>query len=169
MAIDIIKEKIIMQPVSDVIQTSSPIAQASVANSASLVSNLPPGALFSPAFQPLMATVNPAQDNSAPAQPLPFQVSQAQSQLVQDPQQFSASLQSASQGLGGLLDSLDTAGTSDQVNQLIQSAQDAASKGDGLTAQKDMAQAQLLYTTMSTVLNMISQMQLEAIRNSKLQ
>jgi hypothetical protein len=157
-----------MQPVSN-IQTSNPNTDTTVTSSAALVSNLPPGALYSPAFQPLMATANPAQDNTAPAQPLPFQVSQTQSALAQDPQQFSASLQSASQGLGGLLDSLDTASTSDQVNQLIQSAQDASTKGDGLTAQKDMAQAQLLYSTMSTVLSMISQMQMEAIKNSKLQ
>jgi hypothetical protein len=156
------------------IQNSLPTNQTNAAvtapttDTASIVRNLPPGALHSAALQPLLTSASPAQDNAA-SQPVPFQVSETQSQLLQDPKQLSASLQTASTGLGGLLNSLDTSSTSDQVNQLIQQAQDAAANGDGLTAQKAMAQAQLLYTTMSTVLNMISQLQLEAIRNSKLQ
>ena len=79
-----------------------------------------------------------------------------------------STLDTASQGLAGLLNNLDTSGTSDQVNQLIQDAQTAATNGDGLTAQKDLAQAQLLFSTMSTLLNMISSMQQEAIKNSRL-
>lgn len=157
-----------MQSIQNSIQTNAAV-NAPATDTASIVSNLPPGALHSAALQPLVTSATPAQDNTVASQPVPFQMSETQSALVQDPKQLSASLQTASTGLGGLLDSLDTGSTSDQVNQLIQQAQDAAAKGDGLTAQKDMAQAQLLYSTMSTVLNMISQMQLEAIRNSKLQ
>jgi len=157
-----------MQSIQNSIQTNAAV-NTPATDTASIVSNLPPGALHSAAFQPLLTSATPAQDNAAASQPVPFQMSETQSALVQDPKQLSASLQTASTGLGGLLNSLDTSSTSDQVNQLIQQAQDAAANGDGLTAQKDMAQAQLLYTTMSTVLNMISQLQLEAIRNSKLQ
>jgi len=99
----------------------------------------------------------------------PFTLTNSQSSSNATPGQVAASVTPITGGLGALLSSLDTSGTSDQVNQLIQDAQSAASSGDGLTAQKDLAQAQLLFETMSTILNVITQMQLEAIRNSKVQ
>ena len=157
-----------MQPIQSATQTTNANNDANAAGSAHAVSdqqNLYTQA--APQFNPTLVTTQDLALKTPP--PPPFQLSQTQSQLNQDPAQQSAALQTASQGLGGLLDSLDTGATSDQVNQLIKDSQDAASKGDGLTAQKDMAQAQLLYSTMSTVLNMISQMQMEAIRNSKVQ
>jgi hypothetical protein len=149
--------------------TNAEVNAPATTNPASIVSSLPPEALYAQAFQPLYAGLNPVQDSAVPTRPLPFQLSAAQNKFFQDPSQFVSTLQSASQGLGGLLNSLDTAGTSDQINKLIQDAQTAATNGDGLTAQKDMAQAQLLFSTMSTMLNLISQLQMEAIKNSKLQ
>ena len=157
-----------MQPIQSATQTTTSNIDATTPGSARSVSDQQ--ALYTqavPQFNPTLVTTADITPQTPP--PAPFQLSQTQSQLSADPAQQSAALQTASQGLGGLLDSLDTGATSDQVNQLIKDSQDAASKGDGLTAQKDMAQAHLLYSTMSTVLNMISQMQMEAIRNSKLQ
>jgi hypothetical protein len=111
--------------------------------------------------------------NSIPAPTVstvaPFTLTDSQTSLNATPSQLAASVTPVTGGLGALLNSLDTSGTSDQVNQLIQDAQSAASSGDGLTAQKDLAQAQLLFETMSTILNVITQMQMEAIRNSKVQ
>ena len=133
------------------------------------MNSLPPEALYSQSFQPLYSNLNQSQDFTFPTRPLPFQLSASQSDLAQNPQQLATALQTTSQGLGGLLNGLDTGATSDQINQLIQSAQDAAAKGDGLTAQKDFAQAQLLYSTMATLLSMISSMQMEAIKNAKIQ
>ncbi len=156
------------------IQSSVPVTNTetntpATTSAASIVSNLPPEALYSQSFQPLYTNLNQSQDFTSPTQPQPFQLSTTQSVLLQNPQQLATSLQSTSQGLGGLLDGQDTSSVSDQVSQLIQSAQDAAAKGDGLTAQKDFAQAQLLYSTMATVLSMISSMQMEAIKNAKVQ
>jgi hypothetical protein len=155
-----------MQPIQSATQTSNVNNDANVPDSPRAASSQQtPLTVAAPQFNPTLVTTQDLNIQTAP----PFQLSQTQSQLSQDPAQQSAALTTASQGLGGLLDSLDTGATSDQVNQLIKDSQDAAAKGDGLTAQKDMAQAQLLYSTMSTVLNMISQMQMEAIRNSKVQ
>jgi hypothetical protein len=150
-------------------QTTTETNTPATTNAATIVSSLPPEALYSQSFQPLYSNLNQSQDFTFPTRPQPFQVSTTQSVLLQNPQQLATSLQTTSQGLGGLLNSLDTGATSDQINQLIQSAQDAAANGDGLTAQKDMAQAQLLFSTMSTLLSMISSLQREAIRNAKIQ
>jgi len=161
-----------MQSIQNSIPTTQSRAEVDApANTspASIVNSLPPEALYAKSFQPLYSDVNPRQDNEISTRPVAFRLSTTQAQLAQDPQQLSSSLQSASQGLGGMLNGLDTSGTSDQINQLIQSAQDAAANGDGLTAQKEMAQAQLLYSTMSTLLSMISSLQMEAIRNAKIQ
>jgi hypothetical protein len=106
---------------------------------------------------------------SLQASPAAFTLSTSQAPLAQDPSQLAVSVAPVTGGLGALLDSLDTSGTSDQVNSLIQQAQQAAQSGDGLTAQKDMAQAQLLFETMSTILSTITNMQSEAVRNSKVQ
>jgi len=160
-----------MQSIQNSIPTTPANAETNTTatNAATIVSSLPPEALYAQSFQPLYSDLNQSQDFTFPSRPVPFQVSSTQSVLLQDPKQLATALQSTSQGLGGMLDGLDTAATSDQVNQLIQSAQDAAAKGDGLTAQKDFAQAQLLYSTMATLLSMISSMQMEAIKNAKIQ
>src|SRR5262249_11733076 len=143
-----------MQPIQSATQTNTANNGANVPESSRAASNQQiPLTVAAPQFNPTLVTTQDFNSQTPP--PPPFQLSQTQSQLSQDPAQQSAALTTASQGLGGLLDSLDTGATSDQVNQLIKDSQDAAAKGDGLTAQKDMAQAQLLYSTMSTVLNMI--------------
>jgi len=157
-----------MQVQNSIPNTSAGVTPPAGPSPASIVSNLPSEALYSPSFAPLYATASQPQDSTVPSQPVPFALSATQSQSVANEGEFVSTLDTASQGLAGLLNNLDTSGTSDQVNQLIQDAQTAATNGDGLTAQKDLAQAQLLFSTMSTLLNMISSMQQEAIKNSRL-
>ena len=157
-----------MQPV----QNSIPAVNADLAtpantSPASVVLSLPSAALYAPSLTPLYSTASLAPNSAVAQQPMPFQVSPAQSGLAANQSQLVSSLDTASVGLGGLLNSLDTSGTATQVNNLLQDAETVATSGDGLTAQKDMAQAQLLYTTMSTLLNMITQMQEDAIKNSR--
>jgi hypothetical protein len=121
--------------------------------------------MFATPSQPVPAVSTATLSLQAPT--TAFTLSNSQIALAQDPSQLAESVTPVTGGLGALLNSLDTSGTSNQVNQLLQDAQQAAQSGDGLTAQKDMAQAQLLFETMSTILNSINTMQSEAIRNAK--
>jgi hypothetical protein len=150
---------------------------------ASIVSQLPSGALYSPSFQTLYNQADLPEGSAVPPRPQPYRLAttnQAQAEPIESstsstletpPNESSTSstldTPPAAGGLGGLLNSLDTAGTSAQINDLLQKAQDAEKAGDGLTAQQDVAQAQMLFSTMTTMLNMIAQMQQEAIKNAK--
>ena len=152
------------------VQNSIPNTNAGVtppSSPAAIVSNLPPAALYSTSFTPLYANASLPQNSTVPAQPVPFALSATQNQTVANEGEFVSTLDTASQGLGGLLNSLDTTGTNDQVNQLLEDAQTAANNGDTLTAQKKLAQAQLLSSTMSTIMNLIASLAQEALRNAK--
>ena len=74
----------------------------------------------------------------------------------------------ASGGIGGQLNSLNTGGISNQINDLMNQATQAAQSGDALTAQKDMIQAQIMFQTISQLMNTIGEMQKQALQNSKL-
>ena len=156
-----------MQVQNSIPNTSAGVTPPAGPSPASIVSNLPSEALYSPSFAPLYATASQPQDSTVPSQPVPFALSATQSQSVANEGEFVSTLDTASQGLGGLLNSLDTTGTNDQVNQLLEDAQTAANNGDTLTAQKKLAQAQLLASTMSTIMNLIASLAQEAIRNAK--
>ena len=74
----------------------------------------------------------------------------------------------SSSGIGGQLNNLDTGGISNQINGLMNQATQAAQNGDALTAQKDMIQAQVMFQTISQLMNTIGEMQKQAIQNSRL-
>ena len=74
-----------------------------------------------------------------------------------------------SSGIGGQLNNLNTGGISNQINDLMNQATQAAQNGDALTAQKDMIQAQVMFQTISQLMNTIGEMQKQAVQNSRLQ
>jgi hypothetical protein len=137
-------------------------------NATALVSSLPPSALYAKELQPLLASVNPAQVYPFTPMPLPFSKSDAYTRFTTEPNLLATTLQSASSGLQGVLDSLDVTGSDQQISKLLQEAEEARKRGDMLTMQQKLQEAQKLQSAISTMLSIIGGMQLEAIRNSKL-
>jgi hypothetical protein len=138
------------------------------ANAAALVNSLPPAALFSKEFQPLLNSIDPSQVYPFTPAPLPYAKPEAFAKFAAEPNLLLNSLKTASTGLGGFLQSLDVAGADAQVAEHLANAQAAFASGDMLTAQLEMMEAQKLQSFMSMLINMIGSMEMEAIRNSKL-
>jgi hypothetical protein len=138
------------------------------ATAATLAASLPAGALHSQELQPLFASLDPSHAYPFTPAPLPFAKPDAFAQLTAQPHLFVNSLKTASAGLGSFLQGLDVAGADAKVAQHMANAQAAFEAGDMLTAQLEMMEAQKLQTFMSTLINMIGSMEMEAIRNSKL-
>jgi hypothetical protein len=75
---------------------ASSLQQASPAD---LVSGLPSAALYAAEFQPLLRSLDPAQEYEFSPRPLPYAVSEAHSEFLANPELFIKTLQSASKGL----------------------------------------------------------------------
>jgi hypothetical protein len=139
-----------------------------VANATTLVNSLPTSALYAKEFQPLLASINPAQVYPFSPMPLPYSKSDAYTSFTTEPNLLATTLQSASSGLQGVLDSLDVTGSDQAISKLLQEAEEARKRGDMLTMQQKLQEAQKLQSAISTMLSIIGTMQMEAIRNAKL-
>jgi len=152
-----------------------------------LASTFPKEALQSQNLQALFQSLNPAQSYPFTPLPLPFSKNEALAKLSADPSLLITQLQGAglafgnpvtgtpgsgapaSGGLESILQGLDVGGADAAVAGHMKAAQDAFASGNMLQAQQEMLEAQKLQTFISTLLNMITQMEMDAIKNSKVQ
>jgi hypothetical protein len=152
-----------------------------------LASTFPKEALLSQNLQPLFQSINPGQAYPFTPLPLPFSKNDNLTQLTANPSLLISQLQNAGLafgnpvtgtptsgapaggGLESILQGLDVGGADASVAAHMKAAQDAYASGNMLQAQQEMLEAQKLQTFVSTLLNMITQMEMDAIKNSKVQ
>jgi hypothetical protein len=137
-------------------------------NATAFISKLPQAALYSQELQPVIDSIKPGQSYPFTPIPLPYAKPAAYDQFVANPGQLLTSLETASTGLQGFLNGLDVGAADKKIADHLAAAEAAFAKGDMLTAQKELMEAQKLQSFLSMLINLIGSMQLEAIRNSKL-
>jgi hypothetical protein len=135
----------------------------------SLASSLPREALHAKEFQPLYLSINPAEVPPFSPVPQPFSKTSAFDQFFNDPGLLVSTLQGASGGLSAFVDSLNVAGSDQQVADHLAKAKAAFDAGKPGEAQQELMEAQKIQAFISTMLSIVNQMEMDAIKNSKLQ